>query len=390
MASAGSGDGENVMILSTDGKILIDGYIDEVCVNLPKKKRTDIAVEIRSLILDALEARSQEFKKDPDEEMILSVLKEIGSPIEIASAYHPHNYVIGPQLYAPFWMTVRGILLFMGIFYILGFFISWGEAAQSLATFGSVIWDLVISFIENVLQNLAVVFLIFIILDRIIPDQDWVIQLKIWGSLSNTPFLREFFGRTAAGEWDPKVLATTPKSERVKQGETIFELVILFLVLVLFNFFPDKVGAYGIISDSGPWFVPLLAPTFQIYLPWWNVYWLLSLGLNFILLISGRWNHFMRWVELGLMIFSGFLVYWMLTGPPVIGLTPEYLLLNGTSAEAVRVAEETLIPILTEMLGIVFILHLIVKVWHISTKLLHLLGKPPILVLKSGNNETKK
>jgi len=34
-----------------DCKILVDGYIDEVCVNLPRKKREDIAVEIRSLIL---------------------------------------------------------------------------------------------------------------------------------------------------------------------------------------------------------------------------------------------------------------------------------------------------------------------------------------------------
>lgn len=75
------------MNLTTDCKILIDGYVDEVCVNLPRKKRADIAVEIHSSILDSLEARSQEFESDPDEEMVIAVLKELGAPLEMASAY---------------------------------------------------------------------------------------------------------------------------------------------------------------------------------------------------------------------------------------------------------------------------------------------------------------
>ena len=119
------------MNLTPDTELLVDGYIDEVCVNLPKGKRADIAVEIRSLILDALEARSQDPDAEPDEAMVIAALRELGSPLEMASAYEAHNYVIGPQMYAPFWMTVRGVLLFMGFFYVLAFFLSWREATGS-------------------------------------------------------------------------------------------------------------------------------------------------------------------------------------------------------------------------------------------------------------------
>jgi len=109
-------------------------------------------------------------------------------------------------------------------------------------------------------------------------------------------------------------------------------------VLALFNFFPHKVGSFGILNGE-TWFIPLLAPTFSVYLLWWNLYWLLILGLKSVLLFRERWDGLLRWVELGLMVLSGFLVFWMLKGPPVIGLTPKYLILNETSAEAIRVAE---------------------------------------------------
>jgi hypothetical protein len=377
------------MNLSDDNKILVDGYIDEVCVNLPRKKRTDIAVEIRSLILDSLEARCQDLEVDPGEEMVLSVLQEFGSPIEMAGNYHPHNYVIGPRLYVPFWMTVRGVLVFMGFFYVLAFFFSWGEATQSFIAFLDSVWGLALDFFEDALRNLSIIFLIFVVLDRVIPDQDWITQLKVWGSISNIPFLRDLFGRTAAGEWDPTTLATSPKSEPVKRGETIFGMVIIILVAVLFNFFPHKVGVYGVIVEGETWFAPLLAPTFEIYLPWWNLYWLLALGLNFILLVRGRWNITLKWMDLILMVFSGFLVYWMLVGPPVIGLTPEYLALNQTSAEAVRMAEETIIPIITTILDVVFVLHLVIKVPYVFIKLMQLLGKPPILAWKPIDSQTE-
>jgi hypothetical protein len=378
------------MKLTNEAKYLIDGYIDEVCVNLPKKKRADIAVEIRSLIMDALEDRLPADQPEIEEHTVLEALKEFGPPLEMASSYHAHNYVIGPQMYAPFWMTVRGTLLVMGFFYLLGLILSWGDATQSLASFIANLWDLIWQFVRNALQNLSIIFLLFIILERILPEQDWVAQLVVWGAISNIPFIRQMFGRTSAQAWDPQVLVTTQKSERVKRGETIFEIVVILVVAVIFNFFPQKVGPYGIVSDRGPWFVPLLAPTFGVYLPWWNFYWLLTLGLNFVLLARGWWNDTLRWAHLGLLVFSGALVYWMLKGPAIIGLTPEYLTINNTSAEAIQIAKETLIPTLMTIFRIVLILHLVVKVPTAVLKFFKQLGRPPIFTWKPTDSSTNK
>jgi hypothetical protein len=385
-----AGYGENVMNFDPEHKYLIDAYIDEVGLNLPKKNRTDIAIEIRSLILDALEDRSASAGVDPDEEMVLEVLKEIGSPLEMAASYHKRNYVIGPSLYAPFWVTVRGTLLFMAFFYILGFMISWDQATLSASAFGSALWGLIVSFLKNALQNFSVIFLVFIILERILPEQDWFGQIRAWGAISQVPFVREVFGRTTSARiWDPAALVATPKSERIKRTGTIIEIAIIILAAILFNFFAHKVGPYGIITESGPWFAPLLAPSFGGYLPWWNLYWLLSLGLNFILLARSRWSRLTRWLEIGLMTFSGVLVYWMLKGPPVIGLTQEYLILNNTSPEAIRLAKDTLIPILTTLFNIALVLHLVVKVPTIAYKFFKLVGKPPVFVLKSSKGEVR-
>jgi hypothetical protein len=388
MGSPGAGNGENVMNLTIECKQLIDGYIDEVCTNLPRKKRTDIAVEIRSLILDALEDRTQD--NDLDEMLVLDVLRELGSPVEMAFSYYPHNYVIGPRMYAPFWLTVRGALIITGIIFLAGTLLGLYRATQSPLTILEILGNLLANFSTSALQTFAVIVLVFMVLERTIPDQDWTLQLKAWGTMARIPFFRNIFGRTtAAGTWDPTVLVTTPKSERVKRGEEIFGMAVLILLAILFNFFPHKVGSFGIISDSGSWFTPLLAPTFGIYLPWWNLYWLLALGLSFVLLARGRWSNLLRWVELGMMVFSGILVYWMVIGPPVIGLTPEYLTLNNTSISAIRLAEETLIPILTTVFKVGLVLHLIFKVLQIFVKLIRLLGKPPILVWKPLDSHNK-
>lgn len=372
------------MNLNNEEKLLMDGYIDEVSINLPKKMRAEIAAEIRSLILDALEDRAE---SEETNDALLTVLRELGSPVEMASSYYPYNYVIGPQMYAPFWLTVRWTFVIMTIFYLLGFILSWKDAFQSLPTFGTTIWELISGYWDSALTTFAIIFLVFILLERTIPKADWVGQLKTRGALSKIPLVGRILGHTHTGDWDPTTLVTTPKSERVKRGGTIFEFVLIILVVILFNFYPHKVGAYGILNGE-PWYLPLLSPAFSSYLPWWNLYWLLALGLNFSLLRIGRWTPAIRWVELGLLIFSGVLVYWVITGPPILGLTPEYLALNNTTPNAIRLAEETLLPILTTVLRILLTLHLIGKSIHAAVKLFRLLGRPPVLTFtpKKGSS----
>ncbi|MBT3389398.1 MAG: hypothetical protein HN413_03225 [Chloroflexi bacterium] len=364
------------MTLAPELKQLINAYLDEVGLNLPKKKRTDITTEIRSLILDDLENRAQD--QTPDEALLLDVLKELGPPVQMAASYAPHNFVIGPSVYGSFWLSVRVVLIIQAVIYLIGFGFAIGNGVQSpldlLTTLGAQLADYGVS----ALQAFTVIVLVYMVFERVIPDQDWVAQLKARSRLSQIPFFRSLLGLSSeatTAAWDPATLVTIPESERVKRGSLIFEMGFIALVMILFNFFPHKVGVYGFMSGEGSWFLPLLTPAFGTYLLWWNLYWILTLGLNFVLLAAARWTRFSRWLELGLMIFSGIIVYAMLTGAPVLGLNPEYVLLNNTSAAGIRLAEETLLPILTILFNLGLSLHLIAKVVRIAIKFYRLLFK---------------
>jgi len=366
---------------------LIDAYIDEVGVNLPKKKRADIVAEIRSLILDTLEDRSE--GGEPDEGLVLDVLKEFGPPVDVAASYHRHNYVIGPSMYAPFWLTIRGAFSLIVVLFLIGFGVGFIQnTPQSLGGFIETLGSVLANFWDSALQAFAIIVLVFILLERTIPQQDWVGQLRAWGALSQVPFFREMLGRTTTSDttfsWDPASLKIVPKTERVSRGETIFEVAVIILVAILFNFFSHRVGAFGL-HNGQPWFLPLLSATFGTYLPWWNLYWMLTIGLNFALLAQRHWTPLTRWAEIGLLIFSGIIVLYMLLGPPILGLNPDYLAQADVTANAIQLTEEILLPILQTILDIFLILHLIGKCIKLLVKLFRLLGKPPILNLKNAN-----
>ncbi len=90
---------------------LIDRYIAEVGKHLPSKNRADIEAEIRSTLEDMLDERVQASgAKDPaDEATVLQLLKEYGSPRDVAATYqtHQYQYLIGPRLFPIFERVIR-------------------------------------------------------------------------------------------------------------------------------------------------------------------------------------------------------------------------------------------------------------------------------------------
>ena len=85
---------------------LIDKYIAEVGKHLPRRNRADIEAEIRSTLEDMLEERTQG-TGPADEATVMQLLKEYGSPREVAATYKTHQYLIGPRLFPIFEMVVR-------------------------------------------------------------------------------------------------------------------------------------------------------------------------------------------------------------------------------------------------------------------------------------------
>src|SRR5574339_1253788 len=88
---------------------LIDKYIAEAGKHLPRRNRADIEAEIRSTLEDMLEERKQG-DSPADEATVMDLLKEYGSPREVAAKYKTHQYLIGPRLF-PIFETVIKIVL---------------------------------------------------------------------------------------------------------------------------------------------------------------------------------------------------------------------------------------------------------------------------------------
>ena len=99
---------------------LLDRYMQEISNNLPAKKQADLTAEIRSLIEDTLDDRSQVEGRPVDEEMVAGVLKEFGSPEKVAASYLPERYLVGPQLYPTYMLVLRIVLTVMVVVALVG------------------------------------------------------------------------------------------------------------------------------------------------------------------------------------------------------------------------------------------------------------------------------
>src|SRR5512145_107923 len=101
---------------------LIDRYIAEVGKHLPRKNRTDIEAEIRSTLEDMLDERMQASgaKGPADDATVMALLKEYGSPREVAGTYATHPYLIGPRLFPIFEMVVKIVFAVVATVSLIG------------------------------------------------------------------------------------------------------------------------------------------------------------------------------------------------------------------------------------------------------------------------------
>jgi hypothetical protein len=104
---------------------------------------------------------------------------------------------------------------------------------------------------------------------------------------------------------------------RIRRGWLIVEMGCLIALIVLFNGFPDKIGI--LISATDPHsFYPLLAPGFQVHVPWLTLWWGLALCLAVIKFVYGRWTTALRWASLGLNILGMVVLGRLLLGGPIL------------------------------------------------------------------------
>jgi hypothetical protein len=77
-------------------KDVIDAYVAEVAMQLPRKQRNDVAFELRALLEEGLQDRADEAGRPVDDAMALEFVRAFGRPAEVAARYRPALVIIDP------------------------------------------------------------------------------------------------------------------------------------------------------------------------------------------------------------------------------------------------------------------------------------------------------
>lgn len=94
-----------------DPQVLIESYVDDVVRRLPRRQRSDVGLELRSLLGEELAARAS--GGAPDEAMTLDLLRGFGRPQDVADRYTEGGFtIIKPAEATRFiWLALGGVAL---------------------------------------------------------------------------------------------------------------------------------------------------------------------------------------------------------------------------------------------------------------------------------------
>ncbi len=75
---------------------VIESYVTDVAVKLPRKQRNDVAFELRALINEGLQDKAEETGRVVDVDMAIEFCRAFGRPDDVAARYRPILTIIDP------------------------------------------------------------------------------------------------------------------------------------------------------------------------------------------------------------------------------------------------------------------------------------------------------
>jgi len=258
---------------------LIDRYIYEVGRYLPRKNRADIQAELRSLLIDTLEAREE---GEPGEEDEVALLKEFGPPAKVAASYRPESqYLVGPELF-PIFRTVVGIaLLVLVVVHAVLFGITLFTNPDPLKAL-----DVLSGFTGSAMSVLGTIVVVFYVF------QYFDIRLAKPGQ-----------------EWDPRELPVIDVKNEINRSGTIFDIVLTFVILVIVLVFPKHIGV--VVTPGTP---ILQDPVIASHIPLIVAALIAGLVVHIALFWRGRWQLGMRLAIIAANLFSLLVIAVLISG----------------------------------------------------------------------------
>ena len=270
---------------------LIDRYIYQVCRYLPASTRKDVGTEIRTLIADMLDTRTEGLPQRKDVEI---VLLELGEPVAFAARYHEPRYLIGPDVYHKYMMVLRivlgAVLLGMSVVTILQ---SLSEPIMQWYMVGARWLDNVFS---GLFAGIAWVTVIFAVME-------WTQRtgrIKMGKALADEVF--------SPGNFVGKLPPVPVNQSRIPLHEPIVSMVFTTLVILLFVAFPQWAGVY--VKDGTGAFhnIPLFAlDTLRRILPLLVGCMALDYVKQIVRIQQKRYTWPLAWVTLGVDVVAAVL-----------------------------------------------------------------------------------
>jgi hypothetical protein len=240
---------------------LIERYIYAVGRYLPRAKRADVQAELRSLLLDALEARGE--GGEVTEEEVVKLLKEMGRPAQVAAGYAPsRQYLIGPRFYPAFATVVKVGLSLLVLLHLFAYLL---QVSQGLGGWPAVVpalgdlWGTAVGFVGTTL-------VVFAILERLEVD-----------------------AAPETGEWDPRRLPKVATGKEVDRADAVFEIAFSLIGLGLMA---GYAGREGVNLFNHPALRPYVIAGATLLV--------LDAVTNLYLLYKGAWSGGLRLAMIGL------------------------------------------------------------------------------------------
>jgi hypothetical protein len=99
---------------------VIESYVTDVAVHLPRKQRNDVAFELRALLNEGLQDKAEAAGRGADAAMATEFLQAFGRPEDVAARYRPTPTIIDPADGRSF---LRAAVIGLAIIWCLGLLI---------------------------------------------------------------------------------------------------------------------------------------------------------------------------------------------------------------------------------------------------------------------------
>ena len=261
--------------MSTRTNDVIESYVLDVMRRVPAKDRGDVGLELRGLLAEMLDDRAASEGVIPDDAMVLAMLRDFGTPAQIAARYQPPGFVIIPAEQSR-WFTLFSLggvglqwaltlpSVFAGKLHVTSWWFTWG--------LGSLWWPG------------------FLVMMSLIGA--WVNQLR--------------------GDRAPRVKAQALDSDRINRKAMAFGLFGFAagasMMIATPWIFPALPGVLPQVFAYDPDFLANRAPPVLIL-------WLGAFATMLAAYVKGRWTPSLRWTGIGFGLgFIALVCWWISAG----------------------------------------------------------------------------